>query len=123
MDIPQYLSRINYAGELALNVTILSALQEAHLLSVPFENLDIHRGKEIALDLPRLFQKVITMKRGGFCYELNGLFHWLLHELGFKVRMVSGRVYDRNRNDFGPEFDRALGQYFDMSAPRPLAGC
>ena len=67
-----------------------------------------------------MFQKVITMQRGGFCYELNGLFHWLLQELGFKVGLASGRGYDRNRNDFGPEFDRALGQYFDMSAPCPL---
>jgi len=61
-----------------------------------------------------MFQKVITMQRGGFCYELNGLFHWLLQELGFKVGLASGRGYDRKRNDFGPEFDRALGQYFHI---------
>ena len=108
MDTQQYLSRIKFAGKSDPNIKVLAALQEAHLLSVPFENLDIHRGKEIALDLPHVYQKVVTMMRGGFCYELNSLFHWLLQKLGFKVKLVSGRVYDRHRNDFGPEFDHML---------------
>ena len=91
MHTHQCVSRINYAGELDPNLSVLTALQEAHLLAVPFENLDIHAGKEIVLDLPRLFQKVVTMKRGGFCYEPNGLFYWLLQELGFTVRTSAPR--------------------------------
>jgi N-hydroxyarylamine O-acetyltransferase len=55
-----------------------------------------------------LFNKIVVMKRGGFCYELNGLFHWLLRELGFHVRLASGRVYDRHRGGYGPDFDHML---------------
>jgi len=105
MDKHEYLARINYVGELNPSAKTLSALQEAHLLSVPFENLDIHAGTEIALDAERLFHKIVTMKRGGFCYELNGLFHWLLGELGFRAKLVSGRVYNGSRGAYGPEFD------------------
>ena len=87
---------------------VLTALQEAHLLSVPFENLDIHLGKRIVLDPALLFDKIVMMKRGGFCYELNGLFHLLLQEAGFQVTLAMGRVYDRKRDAYGPEFDHML---------------
>jgi N-hydroxyarylamine O-acetyltransferase len=108
MDTHTYLGRINYTGQLNLSSGVLSALQEAHLLAVPFENLDIHTGRRIVLDLPHLFRKIVTMKRGGFCYELNGLFHWLLQQLGFQSRLVMGRVYDGTTDAYGPEFDHML---------------
>jgi N-hydroxyarylamine O-acetyltransferase len=110
MDNHSYLGRISYNGELSPTHGVLSALQEAHLLSVPFENLDIHRGVKIVLDLPRLFQKVVVMMRGGFCYELNGLFHWLLQDLGFRAKLLMARVYNRTRNEYGAEFDHMLIQ-------------
>lgn len=103
-----YLKRINHVGEFKPSLNTLRALQEAHLLSVPFENLDIHNRKRIVLEIPRLYQKIVTMKRGGFCYELNGLFHWLLQEVGFNVKLLMGRVYDSNRDSYGPEFDHML---------------
>jgi N-hydroxyarylamine O-acetyltransferase len=108
MNRQDYLTRIHYGGDTKPSLTVLSALQEAHLLSVPFENLDIHAGRPIVLDLPELFRKVVMMRRGGFCYELNGLFHWLLRELGFHAWIAMGRVYDRNQNRYGPEFDHML---------------
>jgi N-hydroxyarylamine O-acetyltransferase len=83
-------------------------LQEAHLLSVPFENLDIHAGKRIVLEPDILFNKIVVMKRGGFCYELNGLFFLLLQEFGFCTTLAMGRVYDRRRSAYGPEFDHML---------------
>ena len=64
----------------------------AHLLAVPFENLSIHAGEPIVLDDESLFEKIVVRRRGGFCYELNGLFAALLRALGFEVEMLSAGV-------------------------------
>lgn len=74
--------------------------------SVPFENLDITLGRPIELSLPSLFEKIVGRRRGGFCYELNGLFAWLLEQIGFQVTVLSGRVF--NAGVLGPEFDHML---------------
>jgi N-hydroxyarylamine O-acetyltransferase len=102
MNIVQYLERINYAGSLNCSFEVLSKLQISHLMTVPFENLDIHNRTKI--DLTNLFDKIVTRRRGGFCYELNGLFYELLKEWGFTVKMVSARVYN-DKKDYSPEFD------------------
>jgi len=109
MNTDEYLKRIGYAGEVEPTLALLRALQEAHLKAIPFENLDIHGGTAIVLDVPRLYRKIVSAKRGGFCYELNGLFHWLLQELGFDSRLLSGQVYDRTTHTYGPDFDHMLG--------------
>jgi N-hydroxyarylamine O-acetyltransferase len=86
----------------------LGGLQYAHLLSVPFENLDIHRGREILLDENRIFDKIVSERRGSFCYELNGSFTALLQELGFTVDLLSSRVY--GNGGYSPEYGHlALG--------------
>jgi len=103
MDTDAYLERIRYAGPLVPSAETLRALHRAHMLTVPFENLDIHLGRPIVLELPRLYDKIVNQRRGGFCYELNGLFAWLLRELGFRVEMLSARVC--NGGEPGPEFD------------------
>ena len=87
------------------NVENLKLLQKRHLLSVPFENLDIHWNRQIVLAVERFFEKIVVEKRGGFCYELNGLFNELLKHLGFNTRLVSARVF--NGKAHGPEFDHA----------------
>ncbi|MEO8763790.1 MAG: arylamine N-acetyltransferase [Ginsengibacter sp.] len=102
MNIPQYLQRIDYAGPLDPTFEVLSQLQLAQLLTVPFENLDIY--EKIKINLDDLFDKVVTRRRGGFCYELNGLFYELLKEIGFTVKMISARVYT-HKKDYSPEFD------------------
>jgi N-hydroxyarylamine O-acetyltransferase len=99
-----YLERINYHGSLAPNAETLRQLQVAHLLAVPFENLSIHSREPIILDDGSLFEKVVVRRRGGFCYELNGLFAALLRELGFEVEMLSASVAN-SKGEFGPEFD------------------
>jgi len=104
MDATPYLKRIGFAAEAPATAETLDALQRAHLFSVPFENLDIPRGIPIRLDLDLLYEKVVVRRRGGFCYELNGLFAWLLGELGFVVTLLSARVA-RQDGTFGPEFD------------------
>jgi len=79
------------------------------MLTVPFENLDIHLGRQIVLDDDVFFDKIVKRRRGGFCYELNGLFAALLREIGFDVTMLSAGVAGPN-DRFGPDFDHmALG--------------
>jgi len=74
------------------------------MLSVPFENLDIHLGRPIVLDNDVFFDKIVERRRGGFCYELNGLFAALLLEIGFDATMLSAGVAGPNGR-FGPDFD------------------
>jgi len=104
MDTNAYLERINYQGPLQPTAETLRQLQVAHLLTVPFENLSIHSDEPIVLDDESLFEKVVNRRRGGFCYELNGLFAALLRKLGFKVEMLSARVANAD-GEFGPDFD------------------
>jgi len=104
MDVQTYLDRINYAGPLAPAAENLRRLQVAHLLAVPFENLSIHAGEPVILDDQALFRKIVSRRRGGFCYELNGLFAALLRALGFEVVMLSAQVADDDTH-FGPDFD------------------
>jgi len=104
MNLSAYLQRLNYDGPLEPTAATLQALHQAHLLTVPFENLDIHLDRPIILDETAFFQKIIGQQRGGFCYELNGLFAVLLRELGFDITLLSARVASKN-GDFGPKFD------------------
>lgn len=100
----QYLARIGWTAPLARDAATLADLHEAHMLAVPFENLDIHRGREIVLDEERLLAKIVGERRGGFCYELNGAFASLLRAIGFEVTMLSAGVA-RLTGGFGPDFD------------------
>ena len=104
MDTGAYLKRIDYAGPLAPTAETLRQLHVRHLLTVPFEDLSIHWGESIVLTDESLFDKIVRRRRGGFCYELNGLFAALLRALGFNVVMLSGGVLDP-RGEFRPEFD------------------
>jgi N-hydroxyarylamine O-acetyltransferase len=104
LNTEAYLSRINYCGSLAASAETLKQLHAAHLLTVPFENLSIHYGEPIVLEDDALFDKVVQRRRGGFCYELNGLFAALLRTLSFNVTMLSARVINA-AEEVSPEFD------------------
>jgi N-hydroxyarylamine O-acetyltransferase len=104
MDIKAYLERIGYRGRIRPNPDLLRRLHRRHLLSIPFENLDIHLGRPIVLSENSFYDKIIKHHRGGFCYELNGFFANLLVELGYKVSMLSARVA-RKSGEFSPDFD------------------
>jgi N-hydroxyarylamine O-acetyltransferase len=104
MDIDAYLQRILYPGPLVPTAETLRQLHRAHLLTVPFENLSIHRGEPIELDDKALFEKMVVRRRGGFCYELNGLFAALLRSLGFEVVMLAAGVMGAD-GEFSPDFD------------------
>lgn len=123
MDVTAYLDRIG-----AARTATLAELHRAHLSTVPFENLGIHLGEPVSLEPDDLFDKVVRRRRGGFCYELNGLFALLLEELGHTVERVAARVY--RKTWLGPPFDHlalvvdgswlvdvGFGQFSD----RPLA--
>ena len=107
MDVAQYLRRISYDGPLEPSRVTLRNLHRQHLYTVPFENLDIALGAPIVLEPARLYDKIVVRRRGGFCYELNGLFCELLRALGFRVSMLSAGVR-RDDGGFGPEFDHML---------------
>ena len=104
MNIKAYLERINYHGSPAVNAETLRALQVAHLLSVPFENLSIHAAEPIVLEDEALFRKIVERRRGGFCYEANGLFAALLRALGFDVQLLSAEVANAD-GGFSQPFD------------------
>lgn len=87
-----YLRRIGFSRAPLADAATLDALHYAHIHSVVFENLDIHLGRPIEIDIPKIFDKIVRRGRGGFCYELNTLFATLLHSLGYDVTVHAARV-------------------------------
>jgi N-hydroxyarylamine O-acetyltransferase len=104
MDISGYLRRINYNGVVYRDLAPLKDLQHHHAFSIPFETLDIHNQVPILLQINFVYQKVIHDRRGGYCYELNFLFHKLLTLCGFETMMVAGRLHHGN-GKFGRDFE------------------
>lgn len=104
MNLDAYLERIGYDGPREVSAETLRALHLAHLYTVPFENLSIHAGEPIVLDDRALYEKIVSRRRGGFCYELNGLFAAALRAMGFDVAMLSAGVA-RPTGGFGPNYD------------------
>ena len=115
IDVSAYLARIGYTGPTAPDPETLRAIHRAHLLSVPFENLDIPLKRRIVVDEGAFLRKIVDRRRGGFCYEMNGAFAALLRELGFRVTLLSARV-PREDGSEGPEFDH-LTLRVDLEKP------
>lgn len=107
IDVDAYLKRINSVGPTAPTVETLGALSLAQLRTVPFENLDIHINRPIRLEPDAVFDKIVRRRRGGFCYELNGLFASLLRALGYRVELLSAR-FPRPDGGWSPEFDHLM---------------
>ncbi|MFC3884455.1 arylamine N-acetyltransferase [Bacillus songklensis] len=87
-----YLARFHAEKRNDVTLDYLRYLQEQHMLQIPFENLDVMYKTPIVLDMTRFYEKIAERHRGGFCYELNSLFCWLLTELGFKAHLIAGTV-------------------------------
>jgi N-hydroxyarylamine O-acetyltransferase len=105
MNKEEYFRRIGVEkNEVAASLENLKFLQRQHLLRVPFENLDIHWKRPILLDDKAFYEKIVGDGRGGFCYELNGLFYGLLAEIGFQSKIISAKV-SAGRGKFGAEYD------------------
>ncbi len=103
--VTKYLNRLGFTGEESRTPDLgwLSELQAAHMIHVPFENLDVFHRRGVTTDLEHSLDKVINRRRGGWCFELNGAFGWLLSELGFETSYVSCRVFGDGA--WGPELD------------------
>lgn len=104
MWIDDYLARLGYDGPRERSPQLLRELHERHLLTIPFENLDIHWQRPIVVDAQRFLDKILGERRGGFCYELNGAFAELLRALGFDVQLLAAQV-PRADGTLGPPFD------------------
>ena len=87
-----YFRRIR-AGEATSSYGALAEIQRAHRLAIPFENLDILLGRGISLDPLALFDKLVTRRRGGYCFEQNALLLGMLRTLGFEARPLLARVW------------------------------
>ena len=92
-DRNAYLQRINYMGETPPTLSTLKALHHEQLYTIPFENFDIQLGRGIDLAPRAIFDKLVHQMRGGYCFELNGLFLMALKAFGFEVRPLLGRVH------------------------------
>jgi N-hydroxyarylamine O-acetyltransferase len=118
-QVSAYLDRIGAARQ-APSAGSLRDLHLRHLQTVPFENLDIHLDRKISLTVPDLYAKIVDHRRGGFCYELNGLFAAMLRSLGYDVTMYACRA--QGASALGPLFDHlALSVAAPESSDRWLA--
>lgn len=105
MDLSAYLDRIGFEGDPRPDRPTLEAVQRGHLLAIPYENLDVQLGRPVSIEPAAAFDKLVTRRRGGWCYEMNGLLGWALGEIGFSVtRLASGVM----RQLFG---DGAIGNH------------
>lgn len=92
MDLAAYFARIGYDGPVEPSLVALNGIVEAHVQSIPFENLDVLQGRPIELSPMALERKLVHARRGGYCFEQNGLLLLVLESIGFDVAPLSARV-------------------------------
>ena len=105
MDTARYLQRIGFDGSIQHRVATLELLQRAHMTAVPFENLHVFHRRGVRTDAAWSVPKVLD-GRGGWCFELNGAFAWLLRQLEFRVEYLQAQVFDDD--ELGAPFDHML---------------
>ena len=92
-ELDDYLERLNFSGVVQPTEDRLEALHRAQYYTIPFENFDILLGRGISIEPDALFDKLVHRARGGYCFELNGLFLMALKTFGFDVRALLARVH------------------------------
>ena len=107
-EAEEYFTRINYTGSKERTVEVLTELHRCHILSVPFENLSVYGKEKIELSKEWLFEKIVRRHRGGFCFELNTMFSFLLDYLGFEYTTHAASVLDRKTGVLGPPVEHRL---------------
>ena len=100
MQVSAYLDRIGVSQPVTTDLNGLRILHRAHLVGIPYENLDVQLGRPVTIELPPTYEKIVENHRGGWCYEMNGLFGWALRELGFDVSRGAGGVMREAMGDF-----------------------
>ncbi len=99
MDLDAYFKRIDYRGPARPDLATLKAVHHQHVLHIPYENIDVQLGRPLDFDIARIFDKLVNRRRGGWCYEMNGLLAWAFTEIGFDVRRMSGAVMRATQGD------------------------
>jgi N-hydroxyarylamine O-acetyltransferase len=99
VELSAYLARIGYSGPVRPDLATLTAVHRAHLFAIPYENLDVRLGRPCGIGAEHAFAKLVTGRRGGWCYEMNGLLAWALEEIGFSVTRLAGAVMRAERGD------------------------
>ncbi|XP_072527534.1 arylamine N-acetyltransferase, pineal gland isozyme NAT-10-like [Salminus brasiliensis] len=103
MDLKEYFQRIGFTGLYdKADLATLCTIHKLHVLSIPFENLSIHCGEKITMDLKVIYEKIVRSHRGGWCCENNLLFSWVLRQMGYKFTTLGARVFNTLKNDFNP---------------------
>lgn len=97
MRLGDYFQRIGWSGTTAPTLDTLGALLRAHNHTIPFENLDVQLGNTLTTRVEDAYDKIVNAGRGGWCYEQNGLFGWVLSQIGFDVRRISASVMRTSR--------------------------
>jgi N-hydroxyarylamine O-acetyltransferase len=92
MDLSAYLQRIGFVGDARPDLLTLRQIHRRHLAAIPYENLDVQLARKVGFDVPAIYRKLVTARRGGWCYEMNGLFAWALEQIGFRVTRLAGAV-------------------------------
>lgn len=103
-----YFARIGWSDSASVDIETLKALHLLHNGAIPFENLDVLLPREMQLDDLSLEEKLVTARRGGYCFEQNGVFKRALREIGFNVRSLLGRVVLANPSSLPPRTHRLL---------------
>lgn len=98
-DLSAYLDRIGYHGAFAPDLRTLVAVHRAQALSVPYDGIDVYRGIALDHSIEAIFDKIVRRRRGGWCYETNGLLGWALKKIGFDVVRATSAVYRSTRGD------------------------
>ncbi|XP_051920352.1 arylamine N-acetyltransferase, pineal gland isozyme NAT-10-like [Hippocampus zosterae] len=103
MNLEEYFKRIGFQGPHdKADLNTLKLIHKLHIMSIPFENLDMHCGRRIVMDIEVIFDKIVRQGRGGWCMENNLLLYWVLREMGYNVIVLAARVFQRSICDFSP---------------------
>uniref|UniRef100_A0A8C3RUW1 arylamine N-acetyltransferase n=1 Tax=Chelydra serpentina TaxID=8475 RepID=A0A8C3RUW1_CHESE len=109
MYIEEYLARIGYKGaHEKYDLETLTAIFQHHIRAVPFENLSIHCGETITLDLDQVYNKIVRKKRGGWCMEHNQLLYWVLKTLGYDTTLLGAYIYNLHQNTYASHMTHLL---------------
>ena len=101
MQLSRYLERIAYNGPLNVDLETLNGIHQHHLRAVSYENLDVQLGVPLTTNVQAAYHKIVTLGRGGWCYEMNGVMGWALEEIGFDIMRISAGVNRNERGDVG----------------------
>ena len=105
MKLERYLKRIGFEGTPRADLPTLCRVHRAHAQHIPYENLDVQLGRPVSRDAARIYDKIVEGRRGGWCYEQNGLLAWGLEEIGFRLTRLAGGV---RRAELG---DQVIGNH------------